>query len=195
MSWSLDKVGMSKPGGNPMRLQFLRWQCRVRQIAMREKDGRPDDTIMPAVILPGDTEPMGQIITVISKSEPYSKTPELMHMVKRTNDPAQRREKALQLFSETYYQKASEFSDQLTATFQPGSEGAASILDAGGCTLAFAGYGERYELSCRVEALDPYDPLYQATWWHNALFNPNLSADVSVLSFNPDWRHCVAEAA
>lgn len=195
MSWSIDKVNLSPAGENPMRLQFLKWQCRVRQIAMRDKDGKPDAGIMPALTLPGETEPMGHIITVMSKIGEYSKTPELMHLVRHTHDPAQRRAKALQLFSETYYQKAGEFSDRLTATFQPGSEGAKAILEAGGGTLTFDAYNARYDLNCQVEELDPYDPLYQATWWHNALFNPNLSVEVSVLAFTPDWRTCTAEAA
>jgi hypothetical protein len=26
---------------------FLRWQCRVRMMAMRDKQGRPDDAVMP----------------------------------------------------------------------------------------------------------------------------------------------------
>ncbi len=195
MNWPVGAAPMSRPTENPMRLQFMRWQCRIRQIAMRERDGKPDDAIMPAVTLPGETEPMGHIVTVMTKVGPYSKTPELMHMVKRTNDPAQRREKALQLFSETYYQKAGEFSETLTASFAPGSEGAKAILAAGECTLTFEAFNQRYDLLCRAEQMPPEEELFQATWWHNALFNPNLSADVAVLGFTPDWSVSKAQTA
>ena len=109
---------------HPLRKAFLRWQCRVRQMSMREQDGRPDDAIMPSVTLPGDDAPMGHIITVMSKSPGYSVTAELVHMSAKTNDPAQRRENALRFLSAGYYQKGEEFSDILTATFPPGSPGA-----------------------------------------------------------------------
>lgn len=181
------------PQPHPLRDAFLKWQCRVRQMAMRENMGRPDDGVMPEVILAGKTEPMGHLITVMSKLPAYSKTPEIMHMVKRTNDPAQRREKALQLFSETYYQKAREFSDILTATFPPASEGASEIRRAGGCTLTFSAYNQRFDLHCKVWRLAQKNPLYQATWWHNQLFNPVLPGDAVILGFEPDWNASSAE--
>ena len=52
---------------------FLRWQCRVRMMAMRDKQGRPDDAVMPDLFLPGESEAMGQIITVLSKSPMFSR--------------------------------------------------------------------------------------------------------------------------
>jgi hypothetical protein len=126
-----------------LRDSFLRWQCRVRQMMMRDDQGRPGDPVMPSLTLPGQAEPMGHIITVMSKAPQYSKTPEMRHMVRKTNDPAQRRQSALTFFSEYYYQKASEFSDILTATFPPDSPGAAAIRAAGRVTLVFAAYGQR----------------------------------------------------
>ncbi len=179
---------------NPLRDTFLRWQCRVRQIAMRENMGRPDDAITPALTLTGETKPTGHIITVLSKAPPFSKTPELQHMFRRTHDPAQRREKAIQLFSEIYYQKAREFTDILTATFPPGSSDAAAISAAGNCTLTFEAYGQRYDLLCKVRTLDKTDPLYQATWWHNMLFNPNMHPNTVIFGFEPDWAHSTAES-
>ena len=171
----------------PLRDAFLRWQCRVRQMMMRDDLGRPGEGIMPSLTLAGEAEPMGHIVTVMSKSPQFSKTPEMMHMVRRTNDPAQRREAALTFFSETYYQKASEFSDILTATFPPESPGAAGIRAAGQVTLTFEAYSQRFDLACRVWALAEHNPLFQATYWHNLLFNPGLSADTVVLGFEPDW--------
>lgn len=175
------------PKKHPLRDAFLKWQCRVRQIAMRDKAGRPDEGAMPALTLQGESEPMGHIITVMSKVGQYSKTPELKHIAKRTHDPAQRREKALEFFSETYYQKGREFSDMLTATFPAGSEGAATIRKAGHVTLTFEAYNQRFDLQTRVWKLAKRNPLWEATWWHNHLFNPDLTSDVTVLAFEPDW--------
>lgn len=181
-----DWVGLPSTR-NPLKDAFLRWQCRVRQIAMRERQGRPDDAIMPALTLPGETAPLGHVVTVLSKAPSFSKTPELMHMVKRTHDPAQRREKAIELFSETYFQKPKEFSDVLTAAFGPNSEAAERIAAAGGCTLTFEAYSQGFDLKCEARKLGRNDPMYQATWWHNLLFNPNLHPETDVLAFRPDW--------
>ena len=92
---------------------------------MRKNMGRPDAAIVAAVTLSGETLPMGHVITLMSKASTYSKTPEMRHIAASTYDPATRREKALQLFSDTYYQNAREFSDVITTTFPPDSPGAA----------------------------------------------------------------------
>jgi len=178
-----------------LRLAFLRWQCRVRQIMMREDMGRPGPGIMPEVTPDGATGPMGHIITVLSKTGPHDMTPELRHMARRTNDPAARREAALRLFSEFYYQKPAQFSDTLTATFPPGSPGAARLRAAGRARLRFEAFGQRFDLVCRVWRLTQDNPLWQATWWHNVLFNPGLAPDTVILGFEPDWAASSAEPA
>jgi len=178
---------------SPLRKAFLKWQCRVRQIAMRDNHGRPDDAITPALFLPGEAEPMGHIITLLNKSPGYSVTPELLHMAKKTNDPAQRRDQAIRFFSATYYQKAAEFSDILTATFPPGSPGAAAIREAETVRLRFDAYAQVFDLTCRVWKLAPHNPLHQATFAHNQLFNPALAPDTEVLGFEPDWDASTSE--
>lgn len=178
---------------SPLRKAFLKWQCRVRQMAMRDNHGRPDDGITPALFLAGETEPMGHIITLLNKSPGYSVTPELLHMAKKTNDPAQKRDQAIRFFSATYYQKASEFSDILTATFPPGSPGAAAIREAETVRLRFDAYAQVFELTCRVWKLAPHNPLYQSTIAHNQLFNPTIAPDTEVLGFEPDWDKSMSE--
>lgn len=176
-----------------LRDGFLRWQCRVRQMMMRDDQGRPGDPVTPCLTLGGESEPMGHIITVMSKVPQFSKTPEMRHMVRKTMDPAQRRQSALTFFSEYYYQKPAEFSDILTATFPPRSPGAAAIRRAGRVTLTFQAYGQRYDLACRVWALAEHNPFYQATFWHNLLFNDNLPPDTVILGFEPDWARSSAD--
>ncbi len=174
---------------HPLRSAFLKWQCHVRQIAMRDTDGRPDDPIMPTVLLPGEAQSQGRIITVLNKAPGYSVTPEMMHMAKKTNDPAQKRSAALQFFSATYYQKHKEFSDILTATFPPASPGAARIRAAETCILTFEAYSQRFDLHCKTWRLAPHNPLFVATMAHNQLFNPALPPDTEILGFEPDWDH------
>jgi len=172
----------------PIRSAFVKWQCRVRQNAMRDYDGRPDDGIMPAVYLSGSDEPMGHIITIMNKAPGYSLTAEMNHMAAKTNDPAQKRDQAIRFFSATYYQKAKEFSDLLTATFPPGSPGAAIIRDAETVRLVFDAYNQMFDLTCKVGRLAAHNPLYQSTMAHNTLFNPSLPPDTEVLGFEPNWE-------
>ena len=176
-----------RPEPHPLRDAFLRWQCRVRQIMMRDEAGRPGDGIMPALTPKGANEPLGHIITVMSKSPAHSKVPEMRHMATRTQDPAQMRESALKFFSEFYYQKASEFSDVLTATFPPDSPGAQAIRRADRCTLSFEAMGQRFDIDAKVWKLATKNPLWESTYWHNALFNPGLPKETVILGFEPDW--------
>jgi len=178
---------------HPLRSAFMKWQCRVRQLSMRENYGRPDDAVMPVVILPDEVGPMGQIITLINKAPGYSVTSELKHMAAKTNDPAQRREQVIQFLSAGYYQKANEFSDILTSTFVPCSTGAAQIHAAGRCRLLFEAYAQRFDLECKVWRLAPHNLLHQATIAHNRLFNPDLSPATEVLGFEPDWAASTSE--
>ena len=177
----------------PLRKAFLKWQCRVRQIAMRDSDGRPDDGIMPALYLSGEDEPLGHIITLMNKTPGYSVTAELQHMAAKTNDPAQRRDQAIRFFSAAYYQKAAEFSDILTATFPPGSPGAATIREADEVRLVFDAYAQSFDLTCKVWRLAEHNPLYQSTMAHNKLFNPALHPDTEVLGFEPIWDRSLSD--
>lgn len=194
MSSLASQLGESY-SNHPLRKAFLRWQCRVRQMSMRDADGRPDDAIMPAVVLPGQDAAMGHIITVMNKSPGYSVTAELVHMSAKTNDPAQRRDAAIRFLSAGYYQSAEEFSDILTATFPPGSEGAAQIHAAGQCRLVFDAYAQQFDLTCKVWRLAPHNLLHQATVAHNKLFNPAMPPDTEVLGFEPDWKSSSSDPA
>lgn len=178
---------------HPLREAFLRWQCRVRQIAMRDKGGVPDDAIMPEVTLPGAAQSRGRLITLITKRTEFSPLAELMHMARKTNEPAQRRDAAIRFLSATHYQKPGEFSDILTATFPPSSEFSRALLSAGRCWLRFDAYAQSFDLTCKIRQLDKKNALYQATWWHNYLFNPNLSADTEILGFEVDWPASISE--
>ena len=174
--------------GLTLRRAFLGWQCRVRQISMRENEGKPDDAVTPALFLPQEDEPLGHIITLICKNEDYSKTLEFKHLFLATKDAAERRSKALQLLSETYYQNHQSFSDMQTASFAPRSAGAKAIIEAGRCRLVYEAYGQRFDLDCQVKRLEGDHPFYQSTRWHNLLFNPNLEPGTIFLGFAPDWQ-------
>ena len=196
-----------------LRDRFLRWQCRVRQIAMRRHGGRPTSGMTPLAspspastraaesasgrgssldpgLVPGSPPgggPIARIVTVLCKRPEHSVTMELRHLARRTHDPAERRTAALELLAERYYQAPREFSDTLTASFPPASETAAKLLAGRECRLDFEQFRQRFRVHCAVRRLPEHDPLREATFWHNLLFNPRLPADCIILGFAPDW--------
>ena len=168
-----------------LRDSFLGWQCRIRQMAVRQDDGRPMPAMVPNAFV-GDT-PLGPIVTLLVKRPSFSVTPEFRHMVKSTHDPRQRREKALKYLASAYYQRFREFDDQLTALFGPANAVAETLLAARTCRLVFEQFNQGFDLTCSVRALDAHEDAFETTFWHNHLFNPNLPDGVRILGFEPDW--------
>lgn len=176
-----------------LRDHFLGWQCRIRQYAVRHAAGRPTSGMRPAVTVAGDDEALGQITVLIHKQEPEEATAQFRHMVLKTQDPVERWESAIHMLQAAYFQRAREFSDVMTALFGPGSQAAERLATQGRCILEFEQYNQRYRIPCRVRRLGEREPEYQATFWHNSLFNPSLPGEVAVLAFTPDWAHAAAE--
>ena len=137
--------------------------------------------------------PPARIVTVLCKRPEYSATMELRHLARRTHDPAERRESALKFLAERHYQSSREFSDVLTASFPPDSGTAAGLLAHRECRLAFEQFNQRFDLRCTVRLLSRNNPLREATFWHNLLFNPRLSADCIILGFEPHWPKSEAD--
>ena len=180
-----------------LRDAFLRWQCRIRQISMRSHEGRPTNGMAPLVSpVPGSSldsgpapgaRPVARIVTVLCRRPEHSATMEFRHMARRTHDPAQRREDALKFLAERYYQTPREFSDTLTASFPPDSATVAKLLACRECRLDFEQFSQRYRVHCTVRRLSRNNPLREAAFWHNLLFNPRLPADCIILGFGPVW--------
>ncbi|MDH3671416.1 MAG: hypothetical protein OES46_09655 [Gammaproteobacteria bacterium] len=171
--------------------RFLGWQCRLRQYAIRHAGGRPTPGMRPSVLVDG--KELGQVTVLIIRRDPKDITTQFRHMVKRTHDPADRYDAALKTLAAAYYQKPLEFSDEMTALFEPDSEFVKTLLKAGVCTLAFEQYNQTYRVPCKVRTLRERSAAYQATYWHNSLFNPVMPSGVQVLAFRPDWRRAQVE--
>lgn len=170
-----------------LKEQFVAWQCRIRQYSVRRNEGRPSPGMRPEMTLQGRA--MGTINVVITKLDSESITREFRFMVQKTNDVQARYDGAIKLLSEYYYQIPAEFDQELTAVFSLESDLANSILDHGQCVLVFDQGNQTYHLECSVRAIVESDQKYQATYWHNHLFNPAMPGVVSVLGFQPDWQN------
>ena len=178
-----------------LRRGFLGWQCRIRQYAMRQGGGRPTDGMRPSLTLAGGEEPITRVVVLIVQSDPDETTAQLRHFAKRTHDPAERFGNAMRFLSSSYYQNAEGFAEELTALFGAESKLATRLAADAACTLGFEQNRQRFVLPCTVRELPESHPYWQATYWHNRLFNPRLPGDARVLGFQPDWRHARADPA
>lgn len=176
-----------------LREDFLKWQCRLRQMAVRHADGRPQSGMRPYVRLPDEDEPRARITVLVIEREPEATTSEFKHMVRRTVDPVDRHGSALKKLGGTYYQDPEKFSDELTGLFGPNVPLAEELLRRGECRLDFEQGGQRYSVPCSVERLPSEHPAFEATYWHNCLFNPEMPPGVAVLRFKPAWSRAWAD--
>ena len=60
----------------------------------------------------------------------------------------------------------------MTALFGAQSALAARLLQHARCILEFQEYAQAYRVPCATAELAVDDSFYQATYWHNHLFNP-----------------------
>ena len=164
---------------------FMAWQCRIRKRAAREEGGRPSPGMQPRVTRLDGSEILAAMTVLIVEKDPTASTHLFRHIGRQSHDPRQRYEKGLNVLAAEYFERPELFADLLTAQFAQESETAAQLVQASLCVLSFR-EGERvFCLECKVDSLPETDPLYQATCWHNCLFNQGPPPRVQVLSFVP----------
>lgn len=176
-----------------LKRHFLGWQCRIRQHAMREDGGRPSPGMCPSVEFGDEGSARSELVILISQKDPADATAKFRHMVRKTHDPKERLDGAIKELSAAYFQYPEEFSDVMTALFGPASNIVDRLVDAGRCVLRFSQYSQKYTIPCRVDLLAETDPIWQATFWYNNLFNPNIPGGAHALAFTPDWAEAQAD--
>ena len=191
MTGDQDNVVRMKAADDLMRKAFLGWQCRLRQLCMREEEGRPGPGMRPTLKVAG--QDAGSISVVMIRHDCEIGAAEFQHIAKRTHDPKERFDAALRYFQSSYYQDPSVFDDDLTAVFAMSADLPKQIAGRSDCLLTFSQYSQTYELICDADLLAPDDRRFQATYWHNKLFNPSMPAGVQILCFRPDWANVKAE--
>ena len=98
-----------------LQQRFLGWQCRLRQIAMRQGEGQPSEGMQPRVLLREDGLYSTSITVLINRCSAESDASQFRYLVQKTHDPADRFTNGLKFLSATHYQRPHEFSDELTA--------------------------------------------------------------------------------
>lgn len=175
-----------------LRNHFLTWQCRIRQIAMREQEGRPSQGMRPRVLDAGGEQLSAGVIVLLVREDSFESTEFLKFQVQKYNDPQDVYKKALIFLQSTHYHRAAEFSDEMTGLFGNDSELVERMTGDGKVTLEFSQFSQTYRIPCNTRLLGADEEAYQATLWHNRVFNPNIGSDIEIVGFQPDWDAAVA---
>jgi hypothetical protein len=178
---------MPKTPTEELRDHFIGWQCRIRQVAMRQDDGRPSPGMRPRAL--GTTGGViAEALTVlIVPKEPAESTAFFRFQVEKSADPRLVYERGLTFLQAEHFQRPANFSDRLTALLPTDSPVAAALLGEGTCILEFDQFRQFFRLPCAIFELKEGDPAREATIWHNRIFNPAGTGAVQVLAFRPDW--------
>jgi hypothetical protein len=182
-----------KPSAQQLRDRFLGWQCRIRQIAMRQDGGRPSPGMRPRLLDETGRDLATALTVLLLPRDPAESTAFFKFQVLRSPDPRDLYDRALSYLQADYFQRPEAFSDRLIAVLPADSPLAAALTAQGRCTLAFDQFSQVYRLPCAVAALKPGDAARDAAIWHNRLFNPALPETVHVVAFQPDWASAEAE--
>ena len=172
-----------------LRGAFIGWQCHIRKRAARNDDGRPSPGMRPRFLDAAGGELAAAVTILTNEADPRDSTLFFRHQFLRTLDAAERRSRALEALAADHFQDPSLFSDVMTALFGARSALPGRLLGEARCVLEFAENDRRYRLPCSVGELALEAAFYQATYWHNHLFNPHLPPEIRILSFVPDWVH------
>ena len=184
---------MQSPADQDLRDQFLAWQCRIRQIAMRQDGGRPSAGMRPRLLGKASREILPALTVILIPRDPAESTTFFRFQVMRSADPRELHERALGYLQADYFQRPATFSDRLLAILPERSRVAATLVAERRCILAFEQFSQAYRLPCAVSALRPGDSARDAAIWHNRLFNPALPETVHVVAFKPDWASATAD--
>lgn len=175
------------------REEFLRWQCRLRQIAMRKDDGKPSPGMQASVWLGGGENLLSAMNMMLVQGDPEESTAFFKFQMKKSHDPKQVLEKGLQFLQSAYYHHAPSFRDEMTALFPKASGVADRLVEEGQCLLQFEQFNQVFKLVCTTRRLEEEEESWQATFWHNAMFNAKLPGDPTIIGFTPHWDKSTAE--
>ncbi|MEL6289005.1 MAG: hypothetical protein AAFQ42_05780 [Pseudomonadota bacterium] len=167
---------------------FIGWQCRIRQIAMRQDAGRPSEGMAPRVTSGNGEVLHARMVVLIVPRTPMESTAYFKHQVRKSNDRREVLEKGLTYLQSTHFQVRTGFSTEMTALFAPQSPAATDLAARREVWLDFAQFGQAYRLPCLTRILDVREDAYAATLWHNRLFNPHLPDGATIIGLTPDWE-------
>ena len=190
---SAERNALTENDRLPIQNYFIGWQCRVRELALRSEEGRPNGGMRPQIILKNGKVVFSAATLLIIPDQPDQSIRQFRFMALKTQDPKERYTKALQLLAARFYQNAEDFSGAMSGIFSRTSEEVKALVKHQYCVMEFDYQQQTFKIPCHVSNSPKNEPVYEFTYWHNYLFNPNLSPEVTVLHFKPDWSKTVSD--
>ena len=190
---SAERNSLTENNRLPIQNYFIGWQCRVREFALRNEEGRPNGGMRPQIELKNGEVVFPAATLLIIPDHPDQTIRQFRFMALKTQDPKERYSKALQLLAAKFYQNAEDFSGAMSGIFSRFSEEVKALEKDQSCIIEFDYQQQAFKIPCHVSASPKNESVHEFTYWHNYLFNPNLSPDVKVLHFKPDWEKTVSE--
>jgi hypothetical protein len=178
---------MTRSKAKKMRDNFLAWQCRIRQIAMREQGGRPSPGMRPRLLDRAGRELMPALTVLLLPRDSSESTAFFCFQAMRSTDPRDVYERGLRFLQADFFQQPETFSDLLLAVLPENSEIVAAFAAHSACSLEFEQFSQSWLLPANAHILQADDPAREAAIWHNRLFNPALPETVHVVAFEPNW--------
>ena len=190
---SAERNALTENDRLPIQNYFIGWQCRTRELALRSEEGRPNGGMRPQIALKNGKVVFPAATLLIIPDQLDQIIRQFRFMALKTQDPQERYTKALQLLSAKFYQNVEEFSGVMSGIFSQSSKGVKTLENHQRCVLEFDYQQQSFKIPFFVCESLKNEPVYEFTYWHNYLFNPNLSPEVKVLHFKPDWSKTVSD--
>jgi hypothetical protein len=183
---------MRRVSDTALRGYFIGWQCRLRQIAMREYGGRPLPGMRPKVTNRSGEVLAAAITVLLIPEQPEASTAFLKFQVQRNNEAEKAQAAAVSYLGSAFYQQPEDFSDEMTAVFGVDSSVARAMMAAKEALLDFEQFAQTFRMFAGVRRLGAKEPTREASLWQARIFNPLIGNDALVLGFRPDWKNAVA---
>ncbi len=183
---------MQRVSNTALRDYFIGWQCRLRQIAMREYGGRPLPGMRPKVTRKSGEVLAAAITVLLIPEQPQASTAFLKFQVQRNNEAEKAQAAAVSFLGSEFYQRPENFSDEMTAVFGIDSPVARVMIAAKEALLDFEQFAQAFRMFARVRRLGAKEPAREASLWQTRIFNPRITNDALVVGFRPDWKNAVA---
>jgi hypothetical protein len=172
---------------------FIGWQCRIRQISMREYGGQPLAGMRPRVTAKSGTILSPAVVVLLIEAVPQTSTAFLKFQVQMHNEAQRAFEAGVKFLGGEYYQEPKKFSDEMTAVFAADSPTALAMLKARDVLFDFEQFSQAFRMFCAVRRIAAKDAAREASLWQARIFNPQVPNDAIVLGFRPDWKNATAD--
>ena len=183
---------MQRISNQALRDYFIGWQCRLRQIAMREYGGEPLPGLRPKVSTKSGAIILPAMTVLLIERDSSASTAFLKFQALRHNERQRTFEAGVRFLGAEHYQAPELFSDVVTAVFSKESEAATTMLRMREVLLDFGQFSQSFRMFCKVRRLKADEPFREASLYQTRIFNPAVPNDALVLGFTPDWKSAVA---